>query len=308
MIRPRSTPTPGAEARTRSATPWIPPGAHAPERTVWINGQLVRGGDASLSLFDRGARDGGGIFETVRVYAGQPFDWTRHMERLVLAAAILGFPVPSAPARLRHALAQVLAAEGLSDAVARLTVTRGIAGGRPTRTGAWVEAEPLAGRLWPGTRRGLATVVISRRPFHPGALGAFKTTSRLAYDLAREEARAESADEALLVGARGEVFEGAASNVFLVRGGEVVTPPLAQGILPGIVRARVLELCAAGGIPAREGELTREDLDRADEIFLTNSVQEVVPVGTCAGRDLPSRSIAERLRDAYRKLAEAEAR
>src|SRR5258708_39015411 len=100
------------------------------------------------------------------------------MARLVLAAANLGFPVPSAPSRLRHARAQVLAADGLSDAVARMTVTRGVAGGRPTRTGAWVEAEPLAGRLWHGARHGGVTVVISRRPFHPGPLGAFKTTSR----------------------------------------------------------------------------------------------------------------------------------
>ncbi|MEO5617479.1 MAG: aminotransferase class IV [Candidatus Eisenbacteria bacterium] len=306
MTRPRATPSAAAEARANSAAPWLPPGATPPERIVWLNGQLVRGGDAALSLFDRGARDGGGIFETVRVYAGQPFDWTRHMERLVLAAAMLGFPVPSAPSRLRHALAQVLAAEGLSDAVARLTVTRGVAGGRPTRTGAWVEAESLAGRLWPGTKRSAATVVISRRPFHPGPIGAFKTTSRLAYDLAREEARAENADEALLTGAGGEVFEGAVSNVFVVQRGEVLTPPLAQGILPGIVRARVLDLCAASHISAREASITRADLDTADEIFLTNSVQEVVPVGTCAGRKIPAQTLGERLRDAYRKLVEAE--
>lgn len=304
MTRPRSSPSAGAEARARPASPWLPPGATPPERTVWLNGQMVRGGDASLSLFDRGARDGGGIFETVRVYAGQPFDWTRHMERLVLAAAVLGFPVPSAPSRLRHALAQVLANEGLSDAVARLTVTRGIAGGRPTRTGAWVEAEPLTGRLWPGTRRGAATVVISRRPFHPGPIGAFKTTSRLAYDLAREEARAENADEALLVGANGELYEGAVSNVFVVQRGEVLTPPLTHGILPGIVRARVLELCAASRIPAREAPLTRADLDSADEVFLTNSVQEIVPVGTCAARPVPHRALADRLRDAYRGMVE----
>ena len=288
-----------------AATPWLPAGAQAPGKTVWVNGQLVRGADAALSLFDRGARDGGGIFETVRVYAGQPLDWNRHMERLVLAAAVLGFPVPSAPARLRGALDQVLAAEGLSDAVARMTVTRGIAGGRPTRTGAWLEAEPLAGRLWRGTREGAARVVISRRPFHPGPLGEFKTTSRLAWDLAREEARAESADEALLVGADGTVYEGAVSNLFGVFRGEVLTPPLAAGVLPGIVRGRVLELCAGLGIPAREERLRRDDLANAEELFLTNSVQEVVPVAEVAGHALPSRAVAERLREAYRRFVAA---
>lgn len=287
-----------------AATPWLPAGAHAPEKTVWVNGQLVKGRDAALSLFDRGARDGGGLFETVRVDAGRPFDWDRHMERLVLSAAVLGFPVPSAPARLRQALDQVLAAEGLADAAVRMTVTRGIAGGRPTRTGAWLEAEPLTGRLWRGTRAGAARVVISRRPFHPGPLGEFKTTSRLAWDLAREEARAEEADEALLVGADDTLYEGAASNVFAVFRGQVLTPPLAAGVLPGIVRGRVLELCAGLGIPAREEHLRRDDLGNAEELFLTNSVQEVVPVAEIATRALPAQAIGERLREAYRRFVE----
>ncbi|MEK7329699.1 MAG: aminotransferase class IV, partial [Candidatus Eisenbacteria bacterium] len=134
------------------------PAARAPERTLWINGRLCRGDDAALSLFDRGARDGEGLFETLRVYDGRPFLWERHMERLVLSAAVLGFPVPASPVTLREALDQVLAADGLADAVARITVTRGIPGGRPTRTGAWVEVEPLAARLWRGTRAGAATV------------------------------------------------------------------------------------------------------------------------------------------------------
>jgi branched-subunit amino acid aminotransferase/4-amino-4-deoxychorismate lyase len=272
---------------------------------VWVNGQMMKSSQASLSLFDRGARDGGGLFETLRIYGGRPFDWSRHMERLVLGAALLGFPVPSAPSRLRQALAQLLAAEGLADAVARLTVTRGVAGGRPTRTGAWAEVEPVPGRLWAGTRRGAAAVAISKRPFHPGPLGAFKTTSRLAYDLAREEARAAGVDEILLAGSDGMLYEGAASNLFVVRGGEVLTPPLALGILPGIVRTRVFECCRALGVTAREEPLRRPDLERADEIFLTNSVQEIVPVERCCDRPLPGRALGERLLAAYRERVAA---
>lgn len=272
----------------------------APARTLWIDGRLRRGEDATLSLFDRGARDGEGLFETLRVYAGTPFVWGRHMERLVLSAAVLGFPVPASPDSLRGALEQLLAAEGLSDAVARVTVTRGIPGGRPVRTGAWAEVEPLASRLWRGTRAGAATVVVSRRPFEPGPLGCHKTTSRLAYHLAREEARVAHADEALLVSPGGQVLEGSVSNVFAVLRGEVVTPPLAAGILPGITRALVLELCGAAGIRATEEPLTLADLKGADEVFLTNSVQEVVPLGVLDGRALPSRAVAGRLLQAYR--------
>ncbi len=274
--------------------------ARLPERTLWVNGEFVKSDEAFLSLFDRGARDGEGLFETVRLYGGEPFLWEKHLERLVLSAAVLGFPVPPAPARLRHALAQLLAAEGLLDAVARLTVTRGIPGGRPTRTGAWMEVEPVTARLWAGARRNEATAVFSKVPFEPGSLGAHKTTSRLAYHLAREEARAARADEALLVSPRGELLEGAVSNVFVVRSGEVSTPPLASGILPGVTRATVIALCAELELPVREAVLTPEDALGADEVFLTNSVQEVVPIARLGSRVMPGRAIGERLLAAYR--------
>jgi len=274
-----------------------------PGRALWINGRICRGEEATLSLFDRGARDGEGLFETLRVYDGRPFAWTRHMERLVLSAAVLGFPVPASPVTLRTALDELLRAEGLSDAVARITVTRGIPGGivkRATRTGAWAEVEPLAARLWRGTRAGAASAIVSKRPFEPGPLGAHKTTSRLAYHLAREEARVARADEALLVSPAGEVLEGTTSNVFAVMGGEVLTPPLASGILPGITRSLVLRFCVAAGFPAREHALTVADLHVADEVFLTNSVQEIVPVARFQDRRIEDRSIAGTLLEAYR--------
>lgn len=292
----------------------LPPRVRVPDRAVWLNGQLVRGHDAALSVFDRGARDGGAIFETLRVYTGRPFAWQRHMERMVLSAAELGFPVPPSPSTLRTAVDEVLAAEGLSDAVVRITVTRGIPGGRPVRTSAWVEAEPLGGRLWVGTRTrhpedgGPAggRAILSLTPFAPGLLGRHKTTSRLAYDLAREEARAAGADEALLVSPAGEVLEGAASNLFVVgSGGEVVTPPLSADVLPGVTRAIVIALCAEFGNSVREVAVPVEMLRRAEEVFVTNSVQEVLPLAWVAGRATPGRTLSLRLLAAYRERVAA---
>lgn len=268
-------------------------------RLLWVDGAVRRGEEAVVSLLDRGARDGEGLFETLRVDAGRPRFWSRHMERLVLSAATLGFPVPPSPSQLREGIAELLSAAGLADAVVRITVTRGIPGGRPTRTGSWMEAEPVAGRLWRGTRSGAARAIVSRRPFEPGPLGGHKTTSRLAYHLAREEARAARADEALLATPAGHVLEGAVSNLFAVIRGAVVTPPLSQNVLPGITRAVVLERCAALGIPAREQPLGREDL-RGTEVFVTGSVQEVVRIGTLDGEPLPDRGMAARLLEAYR--------
>lgn len=277
----------------------LAPGAQQPDGVLWINGRLVRGEEAALSVFDRGARDGGGIFETLRVYGGRPFAWNRHMERLVLAAAELGFPVPPTPGSMREAIAALLDELGQTDAVARITVTRGIAGGRPTRTGSWIEVQPLTARLWRGTRSGAATAMISPLVFDLGWLGAYKTTSRMAWDLAREQALAVGVDEALLVSSSGELLEGAASNLFVVRGGEVLTPPLASRVLPGVTRAIALELCAELGVSAREALLTGADLLAADEVFVTNSVQEILPIAAVDGRELPSRELGRRLLAAY---------
>jgi len=268
---------------------------------MWIDGRLTRGADARITLFDRGARDGEGLFETLRVYDGRPYLWHRHLERMVLAAAELGFPVPPAPEQLAAALAEVLAAESLVDAAARITLTRGVPGVRPGRPGIWIDVEPIAGRLWAGTRSGGARVVVSERPFAAGPLGAYKTTSRLPYHLARDEARSARADEALLVTAQGEVLEGTSSNLFAVLDGVLVTPPLASHVLPGVTRGRVLELCLELGIEVRERPIHMRELASASEIFLTSSLQEVVPVVRLADRALTEPALGPRLREMYRE-------
>jgi branched-chain amino acid aminotransferase len=283
----------------------VAPAAKAPDRLVWIDGELKRGADALVSVFDRGVRDGGGLFETLRVYGGRPFAWERHLERLVLSAAELGFPVPPAPARLREALDELLAAQEMTDAVVRITVTRGIAGGRPTRTGTWVEAETVASRLWAGTRTGRASAITSNVAFEPGWIGRYKTTSRMAWDFAREQARAAGVDECLLVSPAGHVLEGAASNVFIHCDGELFTPPLSHDVLPGVTRAIVLELARRLDLRCREATLTREHLRGGEEVLLTNSVQEVLPLARLDGRELPSREVADRLLAAYRERVAA---
>jgi branched-chain amino acid aminotransferase len=276
-------------------------------RPIWIDGRIVRGREAAISLYDRGARDGEGLFETLRFEGGRAQFWIRHLERLVLSAAELGFPVPPSPAKLAAACDELLAGENLRDAVVRITVTRGVPGGRPTRAGCWIEAEPLAARLWSGTRAGAARAMISRTPFHPGSIGRHKTTSRLAYQLAREEARAAGADEALLVSESGELLEGAVSNVFALIEGELLTPPLACGILPGIARAEVLDGCRAIGVRAREAQIGVEDLARAEEVLLTNCVQQVVPLASLEEWRFGAPRLAPRLLAEFRGVAAATA-
>jgi len=278
--------------------------APLPHRPVWVNGRIVDAKDAALSLFDRGARDGEGLFETLRVYRGEPFQWKRHLERMVVSAGELGFPVPPGPELLLGALRGLLDAAQLDEAVVRVTVTRGIPGARPGQCGAWIEAEPLEGRLWPGTRKGGAKAIVSRVPFEPGYMGRHKTTSRLGYHLAREEARAARVDETLLASRTGEILEGSVSNVFLARGGRLVTPPLKRGVLPGITRAWVLRACTRLRLSCREASIKEGDFAHAEEAFLTNSVQEIVPLVEVDGRAIPLGTAAARLQSAYQQEVE----
>jgi branched-subunit amino acid aminotransferase/4-amino-4-deoxychorismate lyase len=285
----------------------VAPPPRLPDRVVWVDGTLCRAEAAKLSVFDRGARDGEGLFETIRVNRGQPFLWEHHLERLVLGAAELGFPVPAAPAVLRNALDEVLAATGLSDAVARITVTRGVPGRRPTRSGAWLDAEPLAGRLWRGTRTGAAEAIVSRRPFAPGPFGRYKTTSRIAYHMAREEARVARVDETLLVSHGGELLEGSVSNLFVRHGDQLLTPPLTSDVLPGITRAWVIAEAPRAGLEVRERRLTVLELMEAEEAFLTNSVQEIVPLVRLDGAPVRTGDAARTLLARYREAVDRDA-
>ena len=157
----------------------------------------------------------------------------------------------------------------------------------------------MGGRLWRGTRSGAASVVLTRRPFAPGSTGGYKTTSRIAYHLAREERRAAGADETILVTSQGQVLEGAVSNVFAVVDGEVATPSLSTGILPGITREWVLLQLVDLGARIRTSALWRSELSLATEILLTNAVQGIVTVGTVDGRPVPERALANTLRERY---------
>lgn len=237
------------------------------------------------------------LFETVRVEEGRLLRWQAHMERLVLSAAELGFPVPPAPDRLAAAVAELLAAAKLEDAAVRITVTQGIAGMRPGRPGCWIDAEPLATRTWRGVRSGEPSAIVSTMVYAPGPLARYKTANRLVYQVAHDEARVAGADEALLASAAGEVFEGSASNVFCAVDGDVRTPPVERGVLPGVMRAIVVRLATNAGATVREVPVTRDDLARASEVFLTNAIQGVVPLHTLDGRALESRRLGTRLRE-----------
>ena len=264
---------------------------------IAIDGELVAPERAAISVLDRGLLYGDGCFEVLRTWGGAPRALDAHLDRLADTARFLALPAPDRAA-LRATVARVLAAAGPGEQRLRIVVTRGpgalaapLAALGPGRT--IVIAEPLPP---PPAALALATV---DWPLPPRAARGHKTLAYLDHVLARELARAAGADEALRLDAAGEVVEGATCNVFAVAGGAVATPPIDRGILPGIVRARVLALCARDGVPAGERALTPAALAAADEVFVTSSLRGVVPVTRLDGRALAAGPITARLARAY---------
>ena len=251
---------------------------------VHLNGRLVDEAQAVLPVFDRGFLYGDGVFESMRAAQGRIFRLEAHLDRLERSAALAEFEGLPARSLLAAELDELLQANGLADARLRLTLTRGA--GRP---GDYVGAEGAPTRVATVTafhgldpehyERGVA-LAVSRRQSVPAAVldASIKTTSRLSAVLARREAARAGAFEAALLDADGCLTEGTTSNVFLVRAGRLLTPAIDGNALPGVTRAVVLETARAAGIPVDERALPRDLLHEADEIFLTNTSWEVLPV------------------------------
>lgn len=252
---------------------------------VWLGGGLVPADEARVSVYDRGFRSGEGIFETFRSYGDHPFRLDAHLDRAATGAAALALDLPPRGLLARAVRETAVANAGPGDRALRLTVTPGVIDpsspfpgvghGPPTLV---VTAHPLA---VPASiyDEGLAVACIPRMREVP----AVKAVSYLSASLARREAAARGAGEAILVDEAGDVREGSYSNVLAAIDGEIVTPPVSAGILPGVTRAVVIEVARAAGITVHETRLTAETLRAADEILLTATTREVVPVTSVDG-------------------------
>jgi branched-chain amino acid aminotransferase len=279
--------------------------------TTWMNGSLVPVERAAVSILDHGLLYGDGVFEGIRYYGGAPFRLGAHLDRLARSAAAVALAIPWARPELEAAVAAVIAAAGEPDGYIRLVVTRGAGSlGLDPRT-CERPSLLLAAGAFPafgaGTDggRGLSVVVASTRQTPPDVLDPrIKSLNYLPRLLARLEAARAGADEAIMLNAAGHVAEGSTDNVFVVRAGELATPPASDGALEGITRAAILELAAAAGIPARVASQTPYDLHAADELFLCGTGIELCPVRSVDGRRVPAcpGPVFERLLAAFRAL------
>ncbi|MCL4178872.1 MAG: aminotransferase class IV [Verrucomicrobia bacterium] len=241
---------------------------------VYHCGQFQPAQETTVSIFDRGLLYGDGLFETLRVHNGHPLRWDQHFDRLRLGAEFLGIALPQSPAELRTAAARLAELNQTSTALLRLTLTRGVGprgyssaqATHPTLLMTLHPAPPVDPHAPPCWHLVTSTRI---RLCPDEALTRFKTCNRLPYILARQEADAARVDDALILNTRGEVAETSAANIFRLSHGNLETPTLQSGALPGVTRATVLSLARELGLPTRERAMVPDELLAADAVFLT---------------------------------------
>lgn len=278
--------------------------------TVFLNGRYLLESDARVSINDRGFLYGDGIFDTLRAYDGIPFCLEDHYDRLFYSAEKLDLRIELNSGALKEIIIELLQRNGLKEASVRTTVTRGKHSGdlsfiSTSPSTVLVVAKPVRD-MEKEQKSGISAALV-HGVGNPVELARHKIVSYLPYLYAREMARRAGCREAILVDNSGTILEAATGNVFIVIGGQVITPPLTAGILPGIARKTVLELLTSIGLTAHEEPLAVKDLDKANEIFITNSIVEVLPINRVDKKSfaMADESIARRILRAYRsKVAE----
>jgi len=278
---------------------------------VFLNGKFVSEEKAVVSIHDRGFLLGDGLFETLRVAGGRPFRFAQHLERFSRGADFLKIKLPFTPKEIQKLATQLIAENDLSEAVLRVTLTRGPGGGRGyTTKGA--DQPTLAMTLHPLPAASIDEPLLwnlmtsSFRIPAGDALASFKTTSKILNVLARAEAEAQGADEALLLNTNGEVAETAGGNIFWVYQDKICTVPTGRGVLPGITRAVVLEICQSLGFETNKRVIKPEHLRQAAGIFITQSALGIVPVASFDGAPVAPSPLVDQIAGAYNEMLRRE--
>jgi branched-chain amino acid aminotransferase len=281
-------------------------------RIVLVNGQVADPDRASISVYDRGFLYGDSVFETIRTYGGAPYALDEHMQRLRRSAerVLIALPVPLAT--ISDEVQRGIALSGNTESYVRVMVTRGTGpmgldpdlAHSPSRV---VFVEPLAMPPRESYREGIGAILVrSARTADATAAAGAKVANYLTSLLALRDAKRAGAAEALFVDAKGRVLEGASSNVFIVRLGELVTAPEELGILPGITRAHLVRAAARIGVRVATRDITEADLFAAEEAFISSSVREILPVVRVDGRPIGTGApgpVTRRIHEEFRAAA-----
>ncbi len=282
---------------------------------IYLNGEFVDHDKAVVSVFDHGLLYGDGVFEGIRAYNGRVFRLREHIKRLYESAHTIMLNIPMTQEELVEIVCESVRVNKLRDAYIRLVVTRGVGDlgldprkcAKPT---VFIIADKI--KLYPEAiyQKGLRLITVATQRNVPEALNPqIKSLNYLNNILAKIEAVNAGFEEALMLSPSGYVTECTGENVFIVKGAHLLTPPPYIGVLRGITRATVMELGAEQEMDVREELLTRHDVFNADEVFVTGTAAEIIPVvevdGRRIGKGKPGKT-TQKLLQAFHALTQQE--
>ena len=277
---------------------------------IFLNGKIISDTEASVSSGDRGFLYGDGIFETLRSYNEKPFKLAEHLERMRCSAEKLSISFEYTNVEISENIKELLEKNNVQDAYIRITLSRGTGDNglginNNLKSTILIQVKPFVSyekRLY---ENGMSLIVSKCRRSTSCPISCHKTTNLLTSILLKEEAKEKSANEAIVINTDGYVAECVVSNIFMVSDGNVITPSLDTNILPGVTRRTALDICQNIGIPAREECFKIKTLIKAEEVFITNSLMEIMPVSRIddyqIGKTIPGK-ITQQLMGEYRRL------
>jgi len=283
---------------------------------AYINGDIVEDKEAKISIFDRGFLYGDGLFETMRSYEGRVFRMDAHLERLYSSMKTLKIRQRISAKELERAVYDLLSVNNLMDASVRLNVTRGISRNRAFSisknepSNVIITSRPFVPRpasfYEKGIKINISRYIRSGRTF----VSNVKVPNYLQSIIARNEAMPKGFFETIYLNEDGDITDGSVSNIFMVKGDMLATPSIDCGVLPGITRGTVLKLASFAGLPVSEGRFDPSYLKNADEVFITNSLIEIIPVTKVDDKEIAGGGIGcstKRLHSLYKEQVRKEA-
>ncbi|MEA3305699.1 MAG: aminotransferase class IV [Candidatus Omnitrophota bacterium] len=278
---------------------------------AYVNDKIIDSDKAKISIFDRGFLYGDGLFETMRSYDGKVFRLNRHLDRLYSSMKSFKIRQRFSGKEMERVVYKLLDANSFKNAYIRITVTRGISCGggldisKNEIANVVITAKEYAPRPAKYYEEGIKAGMARLRKNSQSFSSNFKVLNYLDNIIARNEAIPGGFVETVFLNEFGYICEGSVSNIFMVCGDKVMTPSIDCGVLPGITREAVLELAPYAGMATQEGRFKEEELKSSDEVFITNSLIEVMPVVKIAGREIGNGDVGpvtRKIQELYKEL------
>ena len=278
---------------------------------IYLNGKLVPAKEAVVSVLDHGFLYGDGIYETMRVYDGVTFMLDEHLRRLYRSASLIGLTIPLDADSLKRSVYETLIANSLRNAVVRLTISRGYGPigldpdlcPKPTVVIITQEMKDYPKSFY---EKGISLIIPeTKRNFREAINPEIKSLNFLNNILAKIEAKKRGAYDAIMLNVYGKLSEGTISNVFFYKNGILCTPSLECGILDGITRSIVITIAKRDGLKVKEAEFIKEDLYLSEEVFITSTTLEVMPVSKVDDQKYAVGNITKLLHQVYREEVNA---